>query len=94
MRYEWVQKSSEELDIEDTHGHDAVFNVHAFTAGFNYDLFQVGNTRIAGGGQFTLYNSDKKLASLYGQNPLAAEVYLRIYPSMIGKHVHPFFIAQ
>ena len=35
-RYEWVQKSTEELALNEiVYGHDAVFPVHAFTAGFN-----------------------------------------------------------
>jgi hypothetical protein len=84
-RYEWVQKSVEELNlIEAVFGHDALFPVHAFTAGASYDIFMVGNTKVALGGQFTLFNPDKRLSSLYGQNPLAGQVYLRIYPRAMG----------
>jgi hypothetical protein len=80
-RYEWVQKSVEELDLnETTYGQDAVFPVNAFTAGFNYDLLNIGQARLAGGGQFTFYHADVRLNSLYGKNPMAMEVYLRLYP--------------
>jgi hypothetical protein len=80
-RYEWVQKSTEELSLDETdYGHHAVFPVNAFTAGFNYDLLKFGNTRLAGGSQFTLYHANEKLNSLYGKNPMAIEVYLRLYP--------------
>jgi hypothetical protein len=80
-RYEWVQKSIEELDLsEATFGHDAIFPVNAFTAGFNYDLLNIGQTRLAGGGQFTFYHADDRLDPLYGKNPMAIEVYLRLYP--------------
>ena len=80
-RYEWVQKSVEELDLNEiTYGHNVIFPVNAFTAGFNYDLLNIGQTRLAGGGQFTFYNADERLNSLYGKNPMAVEVYLRLYP--------------
>ena len=83
-RYEFVQKSVEELSLDETaYGHDAVFPVNAFTAGFNYDLFSFGKTKLAGGSQFTYYNADDKLSSLYGKNPMAVQVYLRLYPSLI-----------
>ena len=83
-RYEWVQKGIEELALdENAYGHDAVFPVNAFTLGFNYDLLKIGQTRLAGGGQWTLYHADNRLNSLYGKNPMAVEVYLRLYPSMM-----------
>ena len=84
-RYEWAQKGIEELSLdENTFGHDAVFPVNAFTAGFNYDLLKIGRTRLAGGSQVTFYHADKRLDPLYGKNPMAVEVYLRLYPSLMG----------
>jgi hypothetical protein len=92
-RYEWVQKSLEELNLEEGEfGHDAVFPVHAFTAGASYDLFNVGKTKIALGGQFSFYNPDKRLSTLYGDNPLAGQVYLRIYPRVMGKKSGNFYL--
>jgi hypothetical protein len=83
-RYEYVQKSVEELSLnESVYGHDAVFPVNAFTLGFNYDLLKLGKTRLAGGSQFTLYSADNKLNSLYGKNPMAFEVFLRVYPGLM-----------
>jgi len=83
-RYEWVQKSVEELVLdENIYGHDAVFPVNAFTVGFNYDLLKIGKTHLAGGSQFTFYHASKKLNSLYGKNPMAVEIYLRLYPAMM-----------
>jgi hypothetical protein len=83
-RYEYVQKSVEELNLDETiYGHDVIFPVNAFTAGFNYDLLQMGKTRLSGGSQFTLYNADRKLNNLYGKNPMAFEVYLRLYPGLM-----------
>jgi len=83
-RYEWAQKGIEELSLdENTFGHDAVFAVNAVTIGFNYDLLKIGQTRLAGGSQITFYQADKRLDALYGKNPMAVEVYLRLYPSMM-----------
>ncbi|MES2430201.1 MAG: hypothetical protein V4556_04635 [Bacteroidota bacterium] len=83
-RYEYVQKSVEELNLDEAvYGHDALFPVNAFTLGFNYDLLNIGKARLAAGSQFTLYSADKKLNTLYGKNPMAFEVYLRLYPSLM-----------
>ncbi|MEO6719236.1 MAG: hypothetical protein ABIN67_02680 [Ferruginibacter sp.] len=83
-RYENVQKSVEELNLDEArYGHDAIFPVNAFTVGFNYDLLNIGKTRIAGGSQFTWYSADNKLSSLYGKKPMAFEVYLRLYPGLM-----------
>ena len=84
-RYEWVQKSVEELDLDETiYGAGAVFPVNAFTIGFNYDLLNLGQTRVAVGSQISLYHAPAGLNSLYGKNPLAAEVFIRIYPGLMN----------
>ncbi len=83
-RYEYVQKSVEELNLDEViYGHDEIFPVNAFTAGFNYDLLNIGKTRLAGGSQFTLYHADSNLNNLYGKNPMAFQVYLRLYPALM-----------
>jgi len=83
-KYEFVQKSAEELVLdEDIYGHDAIFPVHAFTAGLNYDLLKFGKTNLAAGAHFTFYNADKKLDQLYGKNPMAFEFYVRLYPQLM-----------
>jgi hypothetical protein len=80
-RYDWVQKSAEELVLdENLYGHDAVFPVNALTVGFNYDLFEIGKAKVAAGSQFSLYHADNRLDNLYGKNPMAFEVFLRLYP--------------
>jgi hypothetical protein len=83
-RYDWTQKSVEELVLdENVYGHDAVFPVNAFTVGFNYDLFKIGKAKVAAGSQFSLYHADSRLDDLYGKNPMAFEVFLRLYPGMM-----------
>lgn len=81
-RYEYVQKSAEELTLEDIYG-ESVFPVNAVTIGLNYDLLSIGKFVIAGGSQFTLYTSDSRLNSLYGKNPMAIEVFLRLFPAIM-----------
>jgi hypothetical protein len=81
-RYEWVQKSLEEMDLNPAlYGEGAVFPVNALTIGVNYDLFTLGKIRVAAGAQMTGYQADSRLNSLYGTNPLSGEVFLRIYPA-------------
>lgn len=88
-RYEWVQKSTEELGLnESAFGHNALFPVHALTGGYSYDLLQKGQTRVAVGGQLSVYLPDKQLADLYGKAPMAAQIYLRIYPGITGAKKH------
>ncbi len=83
-RYEWVQKSTEELNLdENVYGHDGVFPVHALTAGANYTLFKLGPVNVAGGGQLSFYKPAQQLESLYGKNPIGGQVYLRFYPNLM-----------
>lgn len=83
-RYEWVQKSVEELVLDESvYGHGTAFPVNAFTIGMDRDLFSIGNTDCKAGTQFTYYHADVRLNSLYGKNPLALEVYLRIAPGIM-----------
>lgn len=86
-KYEYVQKSVEELALnENVYGQDALFPVNAATLGFGYDLFHIGKTNFAAGSQFTFYHADEKLNSLYGKNPMAFEIYLKIFPGLMKTH--------
>lgn len=83
-RYEWLQKSREELNLnEDLYGENTLFPVNALTLGLNYDLFYIGKIRIAAGGQLSAYHANNRLDNLYGKNPFAGEVFLRIYPGLM-----------
>jgi hypothetical protein len=84
-RYEWVQKSVEELTLDETlFGHDAIFPIHAITAGGSYDLLNIGSTKLAIGAQLTMYRPDQRIAPLYGKNPFAGQIYLRLYPRALN----------
>jgi hypothetical protein len=83
-RYEWVQKSTEELNLDDNvYRHDGIFPVHALTAGANYTLFKLGPVNVAGGGQLSFYKPAQQLESLYGKNPIGGQVYIRFYPNLM-----------
>lgn len=83
-RYEWVQKSGEELGLEEPQfNHHDLFPVHAFTLGSSYDVLATKPVRVAAGGQFSIYSPDNRLQGLYGSNPMAFQVYLRLYPGLM-----------
>jgi hypothetical protein len=84
-RYEWVQKSVEELNLDEaSFGHDILFPVHVFTIGTSRDLITFGQTKVALGAQLSAYVPDRRLQALYGQLPLSGQVYLRLYPRAMG----------
>ena len=80
-RYEFVEKSSHELQLEDQLGHGK-FNVHAFTLGYARILATVWKTNLSIGAQGTVNVEEKALHGIYGKNPLSAQVYLRISPAL------------
>lgn len=82
-RYEFTEKSGEELVLTPLFEDHAIFGIHAFTVGANYDLFEARKTKIAGGAQWSIYGAPISLQSLYGKNPMAIQVYLRIYPALM-----------
>ncbi len=84
-RYEWVQKSVEELSLDEAvYGHDARFPVNAVTLGGGYDVLHRSPVRMMLGIQGSVYRAPSKLNVLYGDHPLAAEVYLRFYPGLMN----------
>lgn len=85
-KYEFVQKSVEELSLDEgIYGEHAVFPVHALTVGSGYDILKLKKLNLAAGGQFSFYSSSGRLDDLYGKNPMAFEVYLRVYPALMKR---------
>jgi hypothetical protein len=83
-RYEWVQKSTEELALNAaTFGEHQVFPVNEWTLGLTYDVVELAKTRLALGAHATWFRGDGQLSGLYGRNPIGGEVFLRIYPSKL-----------
>ena len=92
-RYEFVQKSAEELGFSDAEfGHDAVFPTHALTLGASYDILRIGKTNLALGSQATIIHPDKRLTGLYGDTPVSGQIYLRIYPRAMGEKEGRFYL--
>jgi hypothetical protein len=84
-KYEWVEKSTEDLLLdEDVFGHGANFPVNAFTLGVQQNLFDFAKTNVALGVQGSLYLTPDQLIELYGENPIALQVYLRIFPGLMS----------
>ena len=82
-RYEWVQKSTEELELDEIiYGHNTVYAINAVTLGGSYDII-TKPLRMAAGAQMSLYHTATHLNSLYGSNPFAAELYLHFYPKLM-----------
>ncbi|WP_316797755.1 hypothetical protein [Pedobacter frigidisoli] len=83
-RYEWVQKSAEELNLNPNIFGNGSFGVNAFSLGINYDILNLGKFRTALGGQLSFYNTNAALNSPYGKNPVSGQVFIRIYPRLMG----------
>ncbi len=82
-RFEQVEKSAGELLLETFDEHD-LFNIKAFTLGFNYTVLRQWNTNLAAGVQGTVYSADRSLDPIYGNNPKSLEIYLRISPALMN----------
>lgn len=83
-RYEFLQKSTHELDLEDMfNGEEKIFPVHSLSVGFNQVFYQTFKTNFSIGGQITINASPEELHNLYGQYPVSGQVFLRIYPQQL-----------
>lgn len=82
-RYEFVQKSAEEL-FENPEGdgfdHDRIFSINALTAGLNVQVARFAKTLLVAGVQGTYHAASRDLDFTYGRNPVSAQVYLRLSP--------------
>jgi len=83
-RYEWIQKSADELGFGDeVFGHDETFNIHALTVGANRQLYQLGAVNLHVGAQLTVFRPESQLHPYYGKLPLSGQVYLRLFPALM-----------
>lgn len=82
-RYEGIQKAAEELGLEPLFDVHKNFMINAFTIGTNYTVLNVFTTNAVIGVQATMFSTDAALSTIYGKNPLSAQVYLRINPGMM-----------
>lgn len=82
-RYEFVQKSAGELAVDFADEHE-LFDVNALTLGLNYTLLRQFRTNFSIGAQGSLFMADERLDPVYGDNPLSAEIYIRISPHIMN----------
>ncbi len=83
-RYEFIQKSSEELDLENELGHE-IFDTHAFSLGYNRIVWKKAGIELAAGTKATINFPVKSLKTYYGGIPVGFQLYLQIRP---GLHQH------
>ena len=81
-RYEFVQKSTEELDLEEAYG-ERTFDIHKLTLGTNRQLFSLGKWEIIGGLQSSVNVAPPSLQGLYGKAPISGQVYIEIRPGLM-----------
>ena len=83
-RYEFVQKSAEELGFgEEEFGHDALFGIQALTIGANRKVAQLGTVNLHLGAQASLFRGSSDLHPFYGELPVSGQVYLRVFPGLM-----------
>jgi hypothetical protein len=76
------------LVVEPTFEEHNVFGIHALTLGANYDLLQLHKTNLAVGAQWSYYGAPGSLNTFYGKDPMAIQVYLRIYPALMKMNMN------
>lgn len=81
-RYEYIEKSAAELQL-DEFNEDQIFKVNAATLGINYTILRKIKTNFSIGAQATLFKANNILNPIYGKNPYAVEVYIRISPTFM-----------
>jgi hypothetical protein len=83
-RYEFIQKSTEELELEDLLGHNKL-GIHVFSVGYNRSIAQYKGIELAAGTKATVNFPASALKPLYGDMPVGMQVYLQLRPA-IHKH--------
>lgn len=84
-RYEFVQKSGDELGFPDDIGSaGSPYNVNALTLGVNRRIAQVAKTDLSVGVQASAnFIPQGYIRSAYGNTPLNGQVYLKINPALM-----------
>jgi hypothetical protein len=80
-RYEFVQKSSEDLDLQADFG-DTDFDINTFTLGYDRIIYSLTYLQLAAGAQGTFNFTPRALHDLYGVTPIGGQVYLQLKPNL------------
>jgi hypothetical protein len=81
-RMEFIEKSGEELGLEEEREHD-LFSISAFTLGMARTVFSSHNVSISMGVLCTVYPVERDLRGMYGELPFSVEGYVRLSPGSI-----------
>lgn len=80
-RYEFIQKSAGELELENGEpGHER-FDIHAFSLGYNRSLWKK-DVELTVGTKATIDFTPDALKPIYGGTPVGLQVYLQLRPSL------------
>ena len=79
MRYEFVTKGADELELQDHFG-ETTFNIHSLTLGYNHQLAPAAPLEISLGLQGTFNFSPADLKTIYGPVPIGLQIYLLLRP--------------
>lgn len=81
-RYENIEKSAGELLLPQFEAHE-LFQIQALTIGANYTILRKLDTNFSLGAQGSVYMAESALDPIYGNNPAAFQIYLRISPALM-----------
>jgi hypothetical protein len=81
-KYENSRKSAEELVLDQFEA-NKLFTINALTLGLNYTFLRLLKTNFAIGAQGSAFKTNTSLNSIYGNNPMSAEIYVRISPTLM-----------
>ena len=80
-RYEFVQKSAEELDLINQVDNKA-FPIHSISVGYNRTLIENHAAALTAGTQIKFNFIPSGLQDLYGNVPVGAQVYIQLRPAL------------
>jgi hypothetical protein len=77
-RFELVQRTPEQLEVQVTDGKTGAKWLKAYTLGYERRIKQQGDIKVFSGLALSTYSVPKDFQGAYGKRPLTAKVYLRI----------------
>jgi hypothetical protein len=80
-RVEFIEKSGEELGLEEERAHD-LFSISAFTIGMARTIFSSHNVSVSIGALCAVSPVEHDLRRIYGVIPFSIEGYLRFSPGL------------
>jgi hypothetical protein len=80
-RYEYLQKSGEELVLDGEPHHN--YSIHALKPGMAFRFASIYKIDLRLGAQATFHFIEEALHPVYGDSPMAAEVFLRFSPQQM-----------